>query len=328
MRKLLGLACAGIIVVGGGSVALATGHGWNRHHHGQPPRTPVASRPGLAANQPAPKLTRLTPRPTPRTPAPTSAPTSLPATAAPTSAAPAPAPTSAPTAKRTTAPTHHPVLPVSGVSTANVGALKVDLDGSGLLRDWYSSASHLDVCPGGTSYSPPRLDSSGDLDLTTSGRTGSCAYVQSNGQYGYGTYEARIYAPAGPNHTIANWPAFYGNGENWPNGGEIDAFEAMGGTDAAGYDPGLPAGQLTGPGITSAPGWHTIDAIWGPGTLAIYTDGHLSDRWSSPYLVIRSGGTSAMWWTIDNFTGDYGYNTGRPSTLRVQYVRYWAWHKR
>ncbi len=169
------------------------------------------------------------------------------------------------------------------------------------------------------------MNSSGDLVLTTSGQTGSCAYVQSNAQYGYGTYEARVYVPAGPNGTIANWPAFYGSGENWPDGGEIDAFEAMGGTDFAGYDPGLPAGHLSGPAITSTPGWHTVDAVWGPGTLAIYTDGQLSDQWSSPYLDITSGGTSAMWWTFDNFTGDDGYNTGEPSTMQVQYFRYWAW---
>lgn len=222
-------------------------------------------------------------------------------------------------------PPASPVMPVSGVPIASVGPLQVDLDGSQLLNDWYSSASDLYPCPGGSSYSPPSLNSSGDLDLTTSGQAGSCAYVQSNAQYGYGTYEARVYVPAGQNGTIANWPAFYGSGDNWPNGGEIDAFEAMGGTDFAGYDPGLPAGHLSGPAITSTPGWHVVDAVWRPGALAIYADGQLADQWSSPYLDITSGGTSAMLWTFDNFTGQYGYNTGQPSTMQVQYFRYWTW---
>jgi Glycosyl hydrolases family 16 len=216
-------------------------------------------------------------------------------------------------------------MPVSGVPTADLGALQADLDASQLLDDWYSSANDLYPCPGGSSYSAPSLDSSGDLDLTTSGQTGTCAYVQSNAQYGCGTYEARLYVPAGSNATIANWPAFYGSGENWPNGGEIDAFEAMGGTDFARYDPGLSAGHLSGPAVTSTPGWQTVDAVWGPGTLAVYTDGQLSDQWSSPYLDISSTGTSAMWWTFDNFTGQDGYNTGQPSTMKVQYFRYWGW---
>jgi hypothetical protein len=297
MRKLVGLACAGTVVLSGTSVALAGEHGWNRHHQGQPTPTP-------AATQQAPTTRASTW--IPASPRPASTPSS-----------PAPAPASPPSASQ--------VMPVGGVPTADLGALQVDLDGSQLLIDWYSSASDVYPCPGGSSYSAPSLDSSGDLELTTSGQTGSCAYVQSNAQYGYGTYEARVYVPAGPNGTVANWPAFYGSGENWPSGGEIDAFEAMGGTDFAGYDPGLPAGHLSGPAITSTPGWHTIDAVWGPGVLAIYTDGQLSDQWSSPYLDITSGGTSAMWWTFDNFTGQYGYNTGLPSTMKVQYFRYWAW---
>lgn len=300
MRQLLGLACAGTIVLGGGSVALADGHGWSRHHDGQP--TPTATQ---LAPVPKPRIVRAS---TPTSPPP--APTPTPPLATLPSASPPPA---------------SEVMPVSGVPIANVGPLQVDLAGSQLLNDWYSSASDLYPCPGGSSYSPPSLNASGDLDLTTSGQPGSCAYVQSNAQYGYGTYEARVYVPAGPNGTIANWPAFYGSGDNWPNGGEIDAFEAMGGTDFAGYDPSLPAGHLSGPAITSTPGWHIVDAVWGPGTLAIYTDGRLADQWSSPYLDITSGGTGAMLWTFDNFTGQYGYNTGQPSTMQVQYFRYWTW---
>jgi hypothetical protein len=297
MRQLLGLACAGTIALGGGSIALADGH-----HDGQP--TPTATATQLAP-VPKPRIVRA------------STPTS-----------PSPAPTPTPPAASPPSASHPPpseVTPVSGVPIANVGPLHVDLAGSQLLNAWYSSASDLYPCPGGSSYSPPSLNASGDLDLTTSGQAGSCAYLQSNAQYGYGAYEARVYVPAGPNGTIANWPAFYGSGDNWPNGGEIDAFEAMGGTDFAGYDPSLPAAHLSGPAITSTPGWHIVDAVWGPGTLTIYTDGQLADQWSSPDLDITSGGTSSMLWTFDNFTGQYGYNTGQPSTMQVQYFRYWTW---
>jgi hypothetical protein len=308
VRKLLALACAGAVVVGGGSVALAAGHGWNPYHHGQPTLAPAAA-------QPAPRLK-------PTAPAPTSAATSPRPAPAPTSAAPTLAPTSVRPASLAAASR---VMPVSGIPAADLGALQVSLDGSQLLNDWDSSAGDLYPCPGGSSYSAPSLNSSGDLVLTTSGQTGSCAYVQSSTQYGYGTYEARVFVPAGPDGTIANWPAFYGSGDNWPSGGEIDAFEGLGGTDFAGYDPGLPAGHLSGPAITSSPGWHTVDAVWGPGTLAIYTDGQLSNQWSSPYLDITAGGTSTMWWTFDNFTGQSGYSTGQASTMQVQYFRYWAW---
>lgn len=326
MRKLLGLVCAGTLALGGGSVALANGHNWNRHHHGKPTGTSADAQPGPGFAQLAPTSAQPAPTPTPTgsasataaaSSARASAPTSAPPSSAPTSPAPTPSPTSSSAAAQ--------AMPASGVPTTNLGALQASLDGSQLLNDWDSSASDLYPCPGGSSYSAPSLDSSGDVELTTSGQTGSCSYVQSSAQYGYGTYEARIDLPAGPNGTIANWPAFYGSGENWPDGGEIDAFEAMGGSDFAGYDPGLTAGHLSGPAITTTPGWHTVDAVWGPGTLAIYTDGHRSDQWSSPYLDITSGGTSTMWWTFDNFTGQYGYNTGQPSTMLVQYFRYWAW---
>lgn len=303
MRKIVGLACAGTVALGGGSAALAAGQRGTQHHE----------RPAPARSVPTGALPAPAPAPGHR--GATSVPSSQPPARAPSS--PAPEPTSLPPASQ--------VMPVSGVPISNLGALQADLDGSQLLNDWSSAASDLYPCPGGSSYRPPSLDSGGDLDLTTSGQPGSCAYVQSNAQYDYGTYEARIYVPAGPNGTVANWPAFYGSGDNWPDGGEIDAFEALGGTDFAGYDPGLPAGHLTGPAITSTPGWHTVDVIWQAGTLAIYTDGRPSDRWANPYLDITSGGTSAMWWTFDNFAGQYGYSTGQPSTMKVQYFRYWAW---
>ncbi len=221
--------------------------------------------------------------------------------------------------------------PVRGVPTAHVGVLKVN-DNARDLYDWGPSVygANCATDPAGQVGIYHARNGTEDLSLTTTGAYNNCAKVQSPRQLGYGIYQARIRVQGGPNGTISQWPAFYGSGPDWPQGGEIDAFEAMGGTDYASFDPGLPAGHLYGGAITSKPRWHTVDVVWGPGSLRIYTDGKLSRKWTSSYLVIKSGSTQAMWWTFDNAawqgsSGDYGYNSGHRSTMLVQYFRYWAW---
>jgi hypothetical protein len=217
-------------------------------------------------------------------------------------------------------------MPVKGVPTAHLGALKVNDDAHALLK-WGASIY------GANCSSDPRGQVGiwhDDLYLRTTGAYGNCAKVQSPDQLGYGTYEAYLRVQGGPNGTISQWPAFYGSGPDWPKGGEIDAFEAMGGADYASFDPGLPAGHLYGAAITSTPRWHTVVVVWGPGSLKIYTDGRLSRNWRSSYLRIKRGGTQPMSWTFDNASwqgssGDYGYDSRGPSTMLVRYFRYWAW---
>src|SRR5579871_712054 len=64
------------------------------------------------------------------------------------------------------------------------------------------------------------------LDLTpTSG-----GLVSSNGKFSFtfGYVEARIDLP-GSAGSLSNWPAFWTDGQNWPQDGEIDVMEGLGG---------------------------------------------------------------------------------------------------
>ncbi len=74
------------------------------------------------------------------------------------------------------------------------------------------------------------------------------------------------------NGVIANWPALWTAGPNWPYGGEIDAVEGLGGLACwhTHYpndpNPGgcAPAGQFTG--------WHVFTALWTGGTVTFWYD--------------------------------------------------------
>ncbi|HCU94302.1 MAG TPA: hypothetical protein DHU96_16925 [Actinobacteria bacterium] len=65
--------------------------------------------------------------------------------------------------------------------------------------------------------------------------------INSNGkfQFTYGFMEARIWLPG--RGRIINWPAFWADGQNWPQDGEIDVM----------YD-GHPVGTVKS-GVTSDP---------------------------------------------------------------------------
>jgi Glycosyl hydrolases family 16/LysM domain len=128
-----------------------------------------------------------------------------------------------------------------------------------------------------------------------------------------GAFEARIYLPASPDGGVADWPAFWADGQNWPADGEMDVMEGLSGQTCYHYhDPSGGPGGCTDAG----PGWHTYGAQWQDGTVTYYYDGH--DVGST-----STGGVNAPQYLIlNNAVGGAGGQT-EPSDMLVDYVRAW-----
>jgi Ca2+-binding RTX toxin-like protein len=131
----------------------------------------------------------------------------------------------------------------------------------------------------------------------------------------YGYFEARIYLP-GTDGEIDNWPAFWTDGENWPEDGEMDIMEGLGG-DAA-YHFHSPEG---GPGEHvegDYTGWHTFGAQWEPGQVSFYYD----DEYVGS---IETGITdSPMYLILNNGVGGYGGDVSAPSDMLVDWVHVYS----
>ena len=173
-------------------------------------------------------------------------------------------------------------------------------------------------------YDPAQVrQGNGELDLKAVAR--SChgysyasGMIQSNGKFNftYGYMEARIWTPAG----AGMWPAFWSDGQHWPQDGEIDVLEAYG-TDTSSYHyhyagcggECVLGGSVNVPGATS--GWHTYAADWEPGVITWYYDGQRV--WKC-----TTGITSSRMYLIVNL-GLKSLSSAVPTTMRVDYVRVW-----
>jgi len=203
-----------------------------------------------------------------------------------------------------------------GIPAAQVGPLELNDSATDLWNTW----DHTSPLEGADckTFGTVAL-SSAELALTTNGQFGNCARIISGATYTYGIFEARIWVQADADGVIANWPAFYLNGPHWPLGGEIDAFEGMGGYDAASFHYGADDSSLTKQDQSLKPGWNIVDVVWKPQMLAVYYNGHKFVEWDSPVIT-----SQPMWITFDTTTGTYGDTTGQPSTMLVDYLRIWT----
>jgi hypothetical protein len=160
------------------------------------------------------------------------------------------------------------------------------------------------------------------VDLITNGRYNNCAQEMTDGNtFGYGIYEAKIWVQGvARSSLIANWPAFYDVGPGWPVGGELDAMEAMAGHDGMSYHFGQDNSTVN-PGTEPAmkPGWNIVDVVYKPHYIAVYYNGKRA--WVVPSSVVTD---KPVAWHFQSYTGDYGYTTGKPSTLEVSYFRVWS----
>ncbi len=202
------------------------------------------------------------------------------------------------------------------------------LDTSQWSTGWFGSGITTGVSSSEQQCYDPSLVSvtGGSLNLSAVARTESCGgashpyasgMVTTDGTFSftYGYMEARIWLPG--NGSIADWPAFWADGQNWPADGEIDTLEGLGGQACAHFHN--PAG---GPGACAAGnysgGWHTFAADWEPGSLTFYYDG-------TPVWNDTSGITSAPMYLILNLALSSAITSPNtaPASMQVDYVRVW-----
>ena len=183
-------------------------------------------------------------------------------------------------------------------------------------------------------YSPAQVTfTAAGLNLTAVREPSTCGgktrpytsgIVTSNGRFEFAPsadgpvfVEAGIYLPAAPDGSIADWPQFWADGQHWPQDGELDVLEGLGGQACYHFHhtttsdaPGGCAGRLTG--------WHTFAAEWTPQRATYYYDG-------VEVGSITDGITDLpLYLIIDNavYPG-YGGPDQAPDTMIVRYVRVW-----
>ncbi|MBV9194405.1 MAG: glycoside hydrolase family 16 protein [Solirubrobacterales bacterium] len=141
-------------------------------------------------------------------------------------------------------------------------------------------------------------------------------------QFTYGFLEARMYLPGNGTGGIANWPAFWADGQEWPVTGENDVMEGLGGPVSWHFHWGTAAHpQQVGRGPAgNYSGWHTFAADWEPGAITYYYDGVNVGR-------VTANVTSAPMYLILDYALTNRRGTVRvPSTMSVDYVRVWQHH--
>lgn len=132
--------------------------------------------------------------------------------------------------------------------------------------------------------------------------------------YTYGYLEAKVWLPS-VSGQIADWPAVWAVGSNWPTGGEIDLMEGLDGQACWHFHS-----PLGGPGGCASAnytvGWHTFGADWEPGSVTWYYDGQAVG-------TVTSGVTNSPMQLILNIAIEPGDPVLAPATMRVAYVRVW-----
>ena len=133
----------------------------------------------------------------------------------------------------------------------------------------------------------------------------------------FGTFEARIYLPATANGYIADWPAWWADGQHWPTDGELDVMEGLSGVACyhLRYSAAGARGSCADGGFS---GWHTYAADWEPGSVTYYYDGVQVGQ------ITNAGITPAPLFLVLDYSVHKGSAfTQVPSTMRVDYVRVW-----
>jgi beta-glucanase (GH16 family) len=138
----------------------------------------------------------------------------------------------------------------------------------------------------------------------------------------YGVLQAKVYLPAVQGTSpakIADWPAVVTLGQHWPQDGEDDVLENLGGLVCSHFhSPGYaPGGNLGGCDPSFTPGWHIVSADWEPGSVTWYYDG-------IEIAHADTGITSApMYIVLVNTVSAKSPQVAQADTMRVDYVRVW-----
>jgi len=135
--------------------------------------------------------------------------------------------------------------------------------------------------------------------------------------------EARILFP-GSGSSIYNWPAFWTDGQNWPNDGEIDIAEGLGPMTAnyhqgPGTDRPSNSGQIPGDWGGS---FHIYSVYREANRIAWYFDGVQVRQISNPMSSGASIVNSQQYLIFNNCYGEQGPGVAG-ADMQVDYVRVW-----
>lgn len=199
-------------------------------------------------------------------------------------------------------------------------------------RNWFGAASTSSTAPVDRNaelecYDPKQATVTGGALRITAVKRSCDGYeyasdlLNTNGhfQFTFGFLEARIYLPRSRNGGVANWPAFWADGQNWPATGENDVMEGFGGPVRWHFHWGTVAHpeEVGGGPPGGYSGWHTFGADWEPGSITYYYDGVDVGR-------VSSNVTSApMYLILDYALTNIWAKVQIPSTMSVDYVRVW-----
>jgi hypothetical protein len=128
--------------------------------------------------------------------------------------------------------------------------------------------------------------------------------------------EFKVTLPADAEGTIANWPGVWLDGQNWPEDGEIDVMEGLGGWAAYHLHFGSTGegADASGAAVNSTPGAHTYGILWTTTGVTFIYDGVVEG-------TLTESLTSPMYLVMENSLGSGPYLI--PSTVDVRYVRVW-----
>lgn len=135
-----------------------------------------------------------------------------------------------------------------------------------------------------------------------------------------GFAEARIYFPGSSSRNIYNWPAWWTSGPDWPNAGEHDIAEGLGGVLTVNYHSASGAhNQGAVPGLWGS-AYHTYGLRRNATSANVYYDGALVKTYSTddnglPHVLIVNVGIGE---------GAGGMVIGSAGSVRVDYVRAWS----
>ncbi len=202
------------------------------------------------------------------------------------------------------------------------------LDTNHWSTGWFGSGITQPVNPGELEcYDPSQVsEGGGELALSLIAKPEACGgvtrpyasgIVTTDGKFSftYGYVEARVWLAG--DASISDWPAVWADGQTWPQDGELDVLEGLGGSacwhfhDTRGGPGGCAGGLFTG-------GWHTFGADWEPGSVTYYYDGRRVGR-------IANGITGSPMYLILNLAASGPENAlaQAPASLQVDYVRVW-----
>ncbi|TDO50552.1 beta-glucanase (GH16 family) [Kribbella sp. VKM Ac-2527] len=307
--------------------------------------------PSIPTSAPTSAPTTATPKPTvtPTTTTPTATPTTTKPTATPTTASPTPTATASssttPTASPTTAsPTSTPSTTGRAPSWSPTGSYRMTfqdefndtaVDTTKWERGWFKEGISDGVNSDNLQCYDTRqvTESGGFLNLSLAQRQASCrggtkqyvsGLVNTRNSFNqrYGSFEARVCLPDGNGDgRVDGFPAWWTNGPSsvpWPEHGEIDIVEGIGGGTKASLHYANP--EYHGGVYSSAPlaGCHNFGSQWTSSGVTFYYDG-------KPMWTRAFNGPDPQFLIFNYAVRPHSGEAITPGTaVRVDWVRVWA----